>query len=101
MVARIYQPARTAMQSGQAKTKEWVFEYDPASPREIEPLMGWTSSSDTLSQVRIFFETMEEAVAFAKENGIPYQVFLPNKRDLIKKSYAENFRYGRVGSWTH
>lgn len=89
------------MQSGQAKTKEWVFEFDPASPREIEPLMGWTSSSDTLSQVRIFFETMEEAVAFAKENGIPYQVFPSHKRDLIKKSYAENFRYGRVGSWTH
>jgi hypothetical protein len=101
MLARIYKPAKTAMQSGQAKTKEWILEYEPASPREIEPLMGWTSSSDMLSQVRLFFETKEEAIAYAKENRIPYRVFEPNPRTLIKKSYAENFKYGRVGSWTH
>ncbi len=101
MLARIYKPAKTAMQSGQAKTKEWILDYEPASPREIEPLMGWTSSSDMLSQVRLFFETKEEAIAYAKENRIPYRVFEPNPRAIVKKSYAENFKYGRVGSWTH
>jgi hypothetical protein len=101
MVAKIYQPAKTAMQSGQAKTKEWVLEYEPESPREIEPLMGWTSSGDMLSQVRLAFETREEAVAYAEANGIGYRVFEPHKRKLSKKSYADNFKYGRVGSWTH
>jgi len=101
MTARIYKPARTAMQSGQAKTKEWVLDFEPASARDVEPLMGWTSSGDMLSQVRLFFETKEEAVAYAKKNGIAYRVFESNKHEPIKKSYAENFKYGRVGSWTH
>src|ERR1700742_1826527 len=82
MVARIYKPAKTAMQSGQAKTKDWVLDYEPSSPREVEPLMGWTSSGDMLSQVRLFFETKEEAVAFAQENGIPFRVFEPHPRGL-------------------
>jgi len=101
MTARIYKPARTAMQSGQAKTKEWVLDFEPASARDVEPLMGWTSSGDMLSQVRLFFETKEEAVAYAKKNGIACRVFESNKHEPIKKSYAENFKYGRVGSWTH
>jgi hypothetical protein len=101
MLARIYQPAKTAMQSGLAKTKEWVLDYEPASPREIEPLMGWTSSGDMLSQVRMFFETKEEAIAYAENNHIPYRVFDPHPRALSKKSYADNFKFGRIGSWTH
>jgi hypothetical protein len=101
MVARIYKPAKTAMQSGQAKSKDWVLDYEPSSPREVEPLMGWTSSGDMLSQVRLFFETKEEAIVYAQENGIPYRVFEPHPRSLVKKSYAENFKYGRIGSWTH
>jgi hypothetical protein len=67
MLARIYKPAKTAMQSARAKTKEWVLEYEPATRQEIEPLMGWTSSNDMLSQVRLFFETKEEAIDYAQE----------------------------------
>ena len=70
MVARIYKPAKTAMQQGGAGTREWVLDYEPASPREIEPLMGWTSSDDTRSQVRMQFATLEEAVAYATRHGI-------------------------------
>ena len=101
MLARIYKPAKTAMQSGRAKTKEWVLEYEPATPREIDPLMGWTSSNDMLSQVRLFFETKEEAIDYAQKNGIPFRVFEPHPRAFIKKSYADNFKFGRIGSWTH
>jgi len=72
MFARIYKPAKTAMQSGLAKTKDWLLDYEPATARETEPLMGWTGSNDMLSQVKLFFETKEEAVAYAEQNGIPY-----------------------------
>lgn len=101
MVARIYQPAKTAMQSGQAKTRYWVLEFEPQSPREIEPLMGWTSTNDTLAQVQLRFDTREEAEAYATANGIAYRVFEPHPRRFSKKSYADNFRFGRVGTWTH
>ena len=101
MLARIYKPAKTAMQSGRAKTNEWVLDYEPATPREIDPLMGWTSSNDMLSQVRLFFETKEEAIDYAQKNGIPFRVFEPHPRAFIKKSYADNFKFGRIGSWTH
>lgn len=101
MVARIYQPARTATQSGRAKTRHWVLEYEPEVRREIEPLMGWTSSADMKSQIRLTFDTKEEAIAYAQRNGIPYRLLPPQRRGLTKKSYADNFRYGRIGSWTH
>ncbi|HZV20222.1 MAG TPA: ETC complex I subunit [Hyphomicrobiales bacterium] len=101
MFARIYKPAKNAMQSGWAKKDAWILEFEPATPREIEPLMGWTSSSDMLSQVRLFFDTKDEAIEYAKTNGIPFRVFEPTPRGLVKKSYADNFKYGRIGSWTH
>ena len=101
MLARIYKPAKTAMQSGTAKTKEWVLEYVPESPREIEPLMGWTSSRDMRSQVRVSFPTKEEAIAYAERNGIPYRVREPRPRQQTHKSYADNFKFGRKESWTH
>ena len=101
MFARIYKPAKTAMQSARAKTKEWVLEYEPATPQEIEPLMGWTSSNDMLSQVRLSFETKEEAIDYAQKNGIPFRIFEPHPRGFIKKSYGDNFKFGRIGSWTH
>ena len=75
MIARIYKPAKTAMQSGNAKTKEWVLDYEPEQPREVEPLMGWTSSGDMRQQVRLHFDTAEEAVAYCERHGIAYQVF--------------------------
>jgi hypothetical protein len=101
VTARIYKPAQTAMQSGPARSKEWVLDYDPAQPREIEPLMGWTSSRDMTSQLRLAFETKEEAVAYAERNGIPYRLVEPKPRAAVRKAYADNFRFGRKGSWTH
>ena len=101
MVARIYKPARTAMQSGKARTKDWLLEHEASSAREIDPLMGWTSSRDTQQQVRLSFETREEAVAYAERNGLPYVVEEPAEKTISTKSYADNFRFGRIGSWTH
>jgi hypothetical protein len=101
MVARIYKPAKTAMQSGLARTKDWVLEFEPQTPREIDPLMGWTSSADTRQQVQLRFETKEEAISYAVRNGIAYEVKDPQPRKPVVKSYADNFKYGRIGSWTH
>jgi ETC complex I subunit conserved region len=101
MIARIYKPARTAMQSGTAKTKEWVLEYEPEQPREIEPLMGWTSSADMRQEVRLQFESADEAVAYCERHGIPYQVFEAKRpaRQII--SYSDNFAFKRRDPWTH
>jgi hypothetical protein len=101
MTARIYKPGRTAMQSGTAKTKEWLLDYEPEQPRAVEPLMGWTSSGDMKQQLHLQFDTKEEAVAYCERNGIAYQVFepIPIKRQRI--SYADNFAYNRRTPWTH
>jgi hypothetical protein len=101
MTARIYRPAQTAMQSGPARTKEWVLDYDPETPREIDPLMGWTSSRDMRSQLRLAFATEEEAVAYAERNGIAYRLEEPRLRAAVRKSYSDNFRFGRKEAWTH
>ena len=102
MTARIYKPARTAMQSGTAKTREWVLDYEPEEPRVVESLMGWTSSGDMKSQLRLQFATKEEAVAYAERHGIPYQVSdskTPPARRPI--AYADNFAFKRRDAWTH
>ena len=101
MVARIYKPAKTAMQSGTARTAEWVLEHEPTAPREVEPLMGWTASTDTRAQVRLFFATKDEAVAYAEKHGLAYSVSEPQVRKPVRKSYSDNFKFGRIGSWTH
>lgn len=103
MGARIYQPARNAMQSGTAKTHDWVLEYAPASAREIDPLMGWTSSADTQAQVRLRFESKEAALAYAREQGIEAVVTEPKPRrlNLRPRGYGENFAPERKGAWTH
>ncbi|CUH78606.1 ETC complex I subunit [Tropicibacter naphthalenivorans] len=103
MRARIYQPAKTAMSSGQAKTKFWMLDYAPASAREVDPLMGWTSSTDTQTQVRLRFDSKEAALAYAKEHGIDAQVIEPKKRkaNIRPRGYAENFAVDRRGAWTH
>ena len=100
MTARIYLPARSAMQSGQAKDS-WILEYAPERPREIEPLMGWTSSADMKSQVRLSFDAKELAIAYAERNGIAYRVeeAKPATRKII--SYSDNFRYNRLAPWSH
>lgn len=101
MVARIYKPARTAMQSGDAKTKSWVLDYEPDAPRAVEPLMGWTSSTDMKSQVRLKFATREEAIAYCERHGIAYQVSEPKEASRRTIAYADNFAYSRRGLWTH
>ena len=101
MTARIYRPARTAMQSGVAKTSRWLLEYEPEAPRSIDPLMGWTGSGDTKGQVRMSFETRDEAVAFAQRHRIPFQVFEPKEAKRIVRAYADNFKFGRKSNWTH
>jgi hypothetical protein len=103
MTARIYRPAKSAMSSGMAKTKDWVLEYVSASAREIDPLMGWTSSTDTQAQVRLRFETKQAALEYASEHGIEAVVSEPQKRrpNIRAGGYGENFATKRHGSWTH
>ena len=95
--ARIYRPAKTAMQSGRALTRQWILEYEPATQRIPDPLMGWSSARDTLNEVRLRFETLEEAKAFAEKHGIEYSVEEPHEPRFKPKSYADNFRYDRPG----
>jgi ETC complex I subunit conserved region len=101
MAARIYKPAKTAMQSGPARSKDWVLVFEPEMPREIEPLMGWTSSGDMKAQIQLNFDSKEEAIAYAERNGIAYHLTEPKPQRPVRKSYADNFRFGRKGAWTH
>lgn len=103
MIARIYQPARNAMTSGQAKTKTWILEFAQAEARDIDPLMGWTGSDDTQSQVKLRFSSKEAAMSYAKENNIEAIVTEPQKRrpNIRTGGYGENFATNRRGAWTH
>jgi hypothetical protein len=100
MTARIYQPTRSATQSGQGKDW-WVLEYEPERAREIDPLMGWTSSSDMKSQVTLRFDSQEQAVAYAERNGIAYRIEAPKAATRKVISYSDNFRYNRLTPWSH
>ncbi|MBR9864999.1 MAG: ETC complex I subunit [Rhodobacteraceae bacterium] len=103
MLARIYQPARNAMTSGQAKTKNWVLEFSPQEPRQIDPLMGWTGSGDMNSQIRLMFDSKDAAVDYASSNGIPYTIVDPKNRKQNVRSggYGDNFATNRRAVWTH
>ncbi len=103
MRARIYQPARNAMTSGQARTKTWVLEYAADAKRTIDPLMGWTSSNDTQAQVRIRFPSKQAALDYAEEQGIEATVTEPHKRkhNIRPGGYGENFAPNRRATWTH
>lgn len=101
MVARIYRPAKTAMQSGEARSERWCLDYEPEAPRSIDPLMGWTSSGDMKSQIRLWFDSQEEAEAYCRREGIAYRVDRPRERTRKALSYSDNFRYGRPVPWTH
>jgi hypothetical protein len=100
--ARIFRPSRGATSSGKGRTKAWVLQYERAAPRSIEPLMGWTSSSDMNAQVNLSFDTREEAIAYAEKRGLQYRVDEPppaaERRGL---SYSDNFKTNRQGPWTH
>ena len=99
--ARIYRPAKNAMQSGVANTKHWMLAFVPTDRRQIDPLMGWTGSSDTRRQVRLWFDTEEAAVAYAERHGLLYEVEKPQAPKIKPKSYADNFRFDRPVPWSH
>ena len=101
MLARIFTPPRNAMQSGKGKTGYWYLEHVPEAPKAREPLMGWTSSSDTRQQVRLRFDSKEQAIAYAEKQGLAYQVMPEPAVRAQKKSYSDNFRWGRTENWTH
>jgi len=101
MIARIFKPAKNAMQSGTAITKQWRLEYEPEQPQVIEPLMGWTSSGDMKRQVTLYFETKEEAVDYCEREAVPYQVIEPKEPERRPAAYADNFAFRRVEPWTH
>lgn len=101
MTARIYKPAKTAMQSGLANTKAWVLDFEPEEPRQVEPLMGWTSSGDMRQQVRLRFVSKEEAITYCERHGIAYQVFETKSAARRVIAYADNFAVNRRDAWTH
>lgn len=101
MTARIFKPAKSAMQSGFAKSKEWQLDYEPEQPRMVEPLMGWTSSGDMKQQLTLRFATRDEAVAYCEREGIVYQVIEPKERARRQAAYADNFAFRRTDPWTH
>ena len=93
--ARITRPDKTAMQSGKAKD-QWLLEFAPEKPQFVDPLMGWTGMTDMAQEIRLSFPTQDAAIAYAKRNGIPYEVFVPNARSAVKKAYADNFSFHKV-----
>ena len=101
MTARIYRPAPNAMQSGKGKSKQWLLVHEQAGPRGIDPLMGYTTSSDTRQQVRLSFDTLEDAEAYAQKNGIAYWVQPAHEATPQRSSYPDNFRADRKTPWTH
>ncbi|MDB5621600.1 MAG: complex subunit [Devosia sp.] len=101
MTARIYRPAPSATQSGKGKSKQWVLVHEQATPRSIEGLMGYTSSADTRQQIRLSFETLEAAEAYAQKNGIAYSVQPAHEPTVKRVSYPDNFRHDRKAPWTH
>jgi hypothetical protein len=95
---RIFRPARNAMQSGRSNTRQWVAEFEPGARKEPDALMGWNGSNDTRSQVRLSFSTKDEAIAYAERQGHHYTVHEPGAAPALKpKTYADNFRFDKVG----
>ncbi|VAV99578.1 hypothetical protein MNBD_ALPHA06-1342 [hydrothermal vent metagenome] len=101
MSALIYQPDRNAMQSGKAKTKIWILEFDRQTARKIDPLTGWTGSNDMLSQVKMRFESAQDAERYATRHGISYKLIEKTKPVRQSKSYSDNFSADKRQSWTH
>ena len=101
MEVRIFKPAKTAMQSGQGKTRSWVVEFEPTDAARPDDLMGWVGSADTSKQVQLSFDNKEDAIAYAKKKGYAYTVSEPKPRKAKPKAYADNFAFDRIYPWTH
>jgi hypothetical protein len=101
MPVRIYKPAKNAMQSGKGKQDFWYLEFEAEAPRQADPLMGWTSSADTKQQLRLKFDSREKAIAYAEREGLAYTVADEPPARMQKKSYSDNFKFGRTQNWTH
>jgi ETC complex I subunit conserved region len=101
MPARIYKPSRSAMQSGKGKSESWILEFEQEAPRTSDPLMGWTSSAETATQVRLTFVSREAAESYAKAKAVAYIVQPETPVRSVKKTYADNFKFGRTDNWTH
>jgi hypothetical protein len=98
---RIYQPAKTAMQSGRARTRQWLVEFAPGAAQSPDPLMGWAGGAETSSQVMLRFDSRDEAVAYAEKRGLDYEIEEPRRPAMRIKSYSDNFKAGRDTNWTH
>lgn len=94
---RIFQPAKTAMQSGLGNSRKWIVEFEPEAGKRLDPLMGWTGSTDMRQQVMLRFDSKEEAVAYAERNGLAYTLAEPQVRRITAKNYADKFAYDKVG----
>lgn len=101
MTARIFKPAKNAMQQGVATSQEWQLDFEPEEPRLVEPLMGWTSSGDMKQQLTLRFDSKDAAVAYCEREGIAYQVLEPKEPQRRKIAYADNFAFRRSEPWTH
>jgi len=102
VLSRIYQPSKTAMQSGKSNTENWVIDFEPEAAKKIEPLMGWTSASDMRhTELRMRFDSREAAISFAEKHGLAYQLIEPRRPRRVLKAYADNFRFDRTTPWTH
>jgi len=102
MLARIYESGKSAMQSGKAKTGRWILEFEAEAARRIDPLMGWTSGSDTrANQVVLHFDSRDEAIAYAESRNIPYEAAAPTANQSVPKAYSDNFAFRRRKPWTH
>ncbi|PPR11447.1 MAG: hypothetical protein CFH41_01032 [Alphaproteobacteria bacterium MarineAlpha11_Bin1] len=98
---RIYKPRKNAMQSGRAKSRDWVVEFEPGAKPRNDSLMGWVGQGDTRNQIKMRFSSQEDAIAFCERKGLHYQVSQPRPRKIKLKSYSDNFAHSRKKNWTH
>ena len=98
---RIYQPAKTAMQSGRAQTRQWLVEFAPGAAQSPDSLMGWAGGGDTSQQIKMRFDSRDEAIAYAERRGLDYEIEEPRQPAMRIKSYSDNFKRGRDTNWTH
>ena len=101
MLAKIYRPAKTAMQSGKAQSRAWRLEFTPSAAARPDALMGWTGSADATGQVRMSFDSKDAAIAFARAHAIPHQLLAAPEPKRIPRAYSDNFAFRRREPWSH